>query len=305
MLSLRASAKLNLGLRVLARRPDGYHELETLFERIDLADELTFEDDPRDIRLTCSSAELSCAEDNLVMKAVRLLQRECRTSRGARIHLLKRIPIAAGLGGGSSDAAATLLGLNALWELKLDLPRLVALAAQLGSDVPFFLSPEPFAIGRGRGERCEPLHSECRLAHVLVSPEVQLATTDIFAALDRHRATSPEINLTAPSTSITMIAHALRNGSDFAGLAEGLWNDLEPEAIRRCPVISLIQSHLREAGCVTARVSGSGPSVFGLCRDTTHAHEVAMRMRNLSPPSWRIALIQTDDPSQVVTASVR
>jgi len=329
MLCLQAPAKLNLYLRILGRRSDGYHEIETLFERIDLADELQFEKSS-DLILTCDMSystiqrgrvsrrrsravggstpgggaherdvavtgpaqteleiitRLSCGEDNLIMKAARLLQRVSGTKHGARIHLTKRIPIAAGLGGGSSDAATTLLGLNELWSLQLDQPRLIELAAQLGSDVPFFLSQAPFAIGRGRGEQCEPLEVQAHLVHVLVIPNAQLSTKEVYG--------SGGFDLTASKPSLTMMIHALRNGPALAGLAEGLWNDLEPEAIRRCPIITVIQSQLHQFGCLGVRLSGSGPSVFGLCRDRAHAQDIVRRLRLQAPPAWRTELVET------------
>ena len=295
MLRLRAPAKLNLYLRVLGKRPDGYHELETIFERIDLADTLTFE--PAEaLSLTCSDPELSCGEDNLVLKAARLLQREAGALKGARIHLEKRIPVAAGLGGGSSDAAATLEGLNRLWALQLPLQRLTDLAAALGSDVPFFLAPQPFAIGRGRGERCEPLESPLQLTHVLVVPPERLSTAEIYAG--------SQFPLTPSGRSLSMIAHALRNGS-LRELADGLWNDLEPEAIRRCPVIATIDAHLNDLGCLGVRMSGSGSAVFGLCADSAHAHEVAARIRATAPRASYIDIAHTEFPSsRVATPAV-
>ncbi|MBI3321440.1 MAG: 4-(cytidine 5'-diphospho)-2-C-methyl-D-erythritol kinase [Candidatus Omnitrophica bacterium] len=291
MIRRRAPAKLNLYLRVLGRRPDGYHEIETLFERIDLADELTFEAHPGEIILTCTDPSLACGEDNLVIQAARALQRLCGTTRGARIHLTKRIPIAAGLGGGSSDAAATLVGLNVLWGLHLERSPLGALAASLGSDVPFFLAEAPFAVGRGRGERCEPVAEAPRLAHVLVVPEERLSTRDVYAGA--------RFDLTAPKPPLTMVLHALRNGS-LGELAKGLWNDLEPEAIRRCPVSGIIQSHMRDLGCLGVRVSGSGASVFGLCADRGQAQEIAAQMRRCAPRPWRIEIIHTDHPVRAV-----
>src|SRR3989338_1345252 len=170
------------------------------------------------------------------------------------MHLTKPIPIAAGLGVGSSDGAATLIGLNQLWKAGVQPEQLVELAAQLGSDVPFFLTNSPFAIGRGRGERCEPLDGPS-LAHVLVVPNERLSTREVFS--------TARFDLTVERPSLSMVEHALRNGS-LGELAEGLWNDLEPEAIRRCPVIAVYQSRLKELGCLGVRVSGSGPSVFGL-----------------------------------------
>lgn len=295
MLRLLAPAKLNLYLRVLGKRPDGYHELETIFERLDLADTLTFE--PADaLSLTCSDPTLSYGEDNLVLKAARLLQREAGVVRGARIHLEKRIPVAAGLGGGSSDAAAALDGLNRLWALNLPQQRLIELAAMLGSDVPFFIAPQPFAIGLGRGERCEPLPSPLRLAHVLVVPAERLSTAEVYAGA--------QFPLTPPRRSLSMVAHALRNGS-LRELADGLWNDLEPEAIRRCPVIATIRTHLKDLGCLGVRMSGSGSGVFGLCADTAHAHEVAARIRAMAPRASHIDIAHTEFPSsRVVTSAV-
>lgn len=292
MIRLRAPAKLNLYLRLLGKRPDGYHEIETLFERIDLADELTVEPQPDGVTLTCSEPSLSCGEDNLVLKAARLLQQATGVPRGARLHLIKRIPIAAGLGGGSSDAAAALRGLNEAWQLGLDSARLLELAAQLGADVPFFLSEAPFAIGRGRGDVCEPLSQAPRLAHVVVVPDAQLSTAEVYAGT--------RFDLTSATPSLTMVVHALRNGPDWSGLAEGLRNDLEPAAIRRCPVIPHIQSRLRDLRCVGVGLSGSGPSVFGLCRDRAHAQEVAMTLRQSARAAWRIEVVETDPPSNGV-----
>ncbi|MDP3703242.1 MAG: 4-(cytidine 5'-diphospho)-2-C-methyl-D-erythritol kinase [Candidatus Omnitrophota bacterium] len=287
MIHLRAPAKLNLYLRVLGKRPDGYHEIETVFARVDLADELTFEP-ARDLCLTCDEPTLSCGEDNLILRAARALQRATGASAGARIHLMKRIPIAAGLGGGSSDAATALRGLNELWHLSLGQARLQELAAGLGSDVPFFLSQDPFAIGRGRGERCEALPSNARFAHVLVVPPQRLSTADIYAA--------GGFDLTASKPSASIIEHALRNGS-MSELATGLWNDLQPEAIRRCPTIVVILTQLCNHGCLGVSVSGSGPSVFGLCRDGAQAQDIAAALRSAGEFPWRIEVIQTDHPS--------
>lgn len=294
---LEALAKLNLYLRVLRRRPDGYHELETLFERIDLADTLTFEPHPTSLTLTCADPLLSCGEDNLVLKAARLLQRVTGTRRGARMHLVKRIPVAAGLGGGSSDAAAALRGLTRLWNLRLSHRRLVTLAARLGSDVPVFLAPAPLAIGRGRGHRCEPVRLPAgglqRLWHVVIVPPERLSTNAVYAGFDRRLPVrTRESRLTAPPPSIRMALHALRNGS-LGELATGLFNDLEPEAIRRCPVIRTIHECLRSSGCLASLVSGSGSAVFGLCRSAAHARTVARRCRSRGRSTWTIHVAAT------------
>ncbi len=301
MIRLRAPAKLNLYLRVLGPRPDGYHEIETIFERIDLADELTFESADA-LSLTSSDSSLSCGEDNLIMKAARLLQQDSGQHHGARIHVKKQIPIAAGLGGGSSDAATTLLGLNELWGLRFSHEQLVELAAQLGSDAPFFLSQAALAIGRGRGELCEPISHALPLAHVLVVPDARVSTKESYEALrQRRRHGQSQIGLTGAGPSLTMVVHALSNGPDMTGLAEGFWNDLAPEAIRRCPIIALIQRQLHEAGCLGSGVSGSGPAVFGLCTDGRHAHQVAAIIRQHGPETWRVEVVQTTSPSLRVT----
>lgn len=296
MLRLLAPAKVNLVLRVLGKRPDGYHELETLFERIDLADELTFSPQPSGLTLTCDNSSLSCGEDNLILKAARLLQNTFHMHQGASIHLMKRIPIAAGLGGGSSDAATALMGLSQIWNLRVPAERLVALAAQLGSDVPFFLLPQPFAIGTGRGERLEPLpEPHPTLWHVVVTPKVTLSTPEVYAGFDAQKsAERSRMGLTAAGGSITITTHALRNGPDMSGLAKGLGNDLEPEAIRRCPVIHDIRILLRKGGCIATSTSGSGPSVFGLCHDAAAAHAAASSIRTHGKPEWFVAVTKTN-----------
>ncbi len=290
MLTVRAPAKLNLYLRILGRRPDGYHELDTVFERIDLADELTLEPQAGALTLTCDDPSLPLDETNLVLRAARVLQQASRSRRGARLHLAKRIPIAAGLGGGSSDAAATLSGLNEVWELGLTREVLSELAVELGSDVPFFLSCSAFAIGRGRGERCEALSDGPTLTQVLVTPEARLSTRAIYEDFARQPAASS--TLTASGTSSTMLVHALRNGS-LSELAKGFRNDLQPLAIRRCPVSSVIQRRLRELHCLGTLVSGSGPSVFGLCSDLAHGQEVVKLLRTEPGAAWRVEIVRT------------
>ncbi|MBI2093724.1 MAG: 4-(cytidine 5'-diphospho)-2-C-methyl-D-erythritol kinase [Candidatus Omnitrophica bacterium] len=292
MLRLSAPAKINLYLRILGKRPDGFHDLETIFERIDLADELTFEEEPKEIRLSCDHPSLSCKEDNLIVQAAKLLQKTTGFHQGARIHLTKRVPIAAGLGGGSSDAAATLKGLNLLWKLRLSKQELADLAAQLGSDVAFFLEESPFAIGRARGELCEPLEISHSLWHVLLLPDFELSTYDVYQAFDSYSQT-PTGSLTPPSFSFKMVRHALINGSPNE-LAKGLRNDLEPIAIQRCPILGRLLSDLRAHGCLVSSVSGSGPAVFGLCKDQPHAKGVVKSLYEIGYSDCRVEIVQTD-----------
>jgi len=291
MLRLLAPAKLNLYLRVVGRRHDGYHEIETLFERVDLADEITLTLRPKGIVVSCDDPTLDCGPENLVTKAAVLLQRTYGITQGAAIHIAKRIPIASGLGGGSSDAATVLLGLNQLWNIGCSTQQLAGLARQLGSDAPFFITESPFAIGRGRGDLCEPLMDKTpTLWHVLVVPPERLSTQTIYQGFDERKA--PNSTLTGVWPSITMTLHALCNGS-LGELAKGLYNELEPEAIRRCPILTEIQSRLHEGGCVGVLTSGSGPAVFGLCHDAAHAKAVAHQLREGSPAELRVYVVST------------
>ncbi len=289
-LRLRAPAKLNLVLAVRGRRPDGYHEIETLFARINLADELTFEPTAQGLNLTCSDPALPCGPDNLIVKAVRLLEEVSGSTLPARIHLQKAIPVAAGLGGGSSDAAAALTGLNQLHQLGLGEQELMRLGASVGSDVPFFLTGATYALGTGRGEQCQVVDvNGVRLALVLVVPEPRLSTKAVY---EGFAARNPNSALTGSSASIRMTLHALRNGS-LGELAQGLHNDLEPEAIRRCPVIDEIRTTLLTSGCLAARISGSGSAVFGLCQEPGHATAIVQQLRANYPATWMIRDVST------------
>ncbi len=288
-----APAKINLFLRVLKRRSDGYHELETLFERIDLADELKVTPRAEGLMLSCTDPSLPVNEENLIIQAAQLLQETSKTRQGAVIALTKRIPVAAGLGGGSSDAAATLIALNHCWDVGFSRGRLRELAVKLGADVSFFVTSEgAYAIGRGRGDECEPLAVRTQLSHVLVVPDAGLCAKEVYQGLAQTRLGCEDSPLTEAAPSINMLLHALRNGS-LSELAKGLWNDLEPEAIRRCPISALIQSRSQEYKCLGTLVSGSGPAVFGLCHDLAHAQDVSAALRHHAGLSWRIEAVRT------------
>jgi 4-diphosphocytidyl-2-C-methyl-D-erythritol kinase len=183
-ITLKAHAKVNLTLEALAKRPDGYHELRSLMVKLALHDTLSFCLAPEgQLSLSCDAFGLSCGEDNLVMRAARLLQAAAGRPLGARIALCKRIPMAAGLAGGSADAAATLLGLNRLWRLSLSQRRLKALALRLGSDVPFCLDACAAAVARGRGERLSRVASLPPLHVALVKPAISVATAWVYQNL--------------------------------------------------------------------------------------------------------------------------
>jgi 4-diphosphocytidyl-2-C-methyl-D-erythritol kinase len=259
-----APAKVNLYLEILGKRPDGYHELETLMVTVSLNDELVFkEESSGDILLSCDHPELSTGPDNLIRKAAELLRRRAGCARGARIALTKRIPMAAGLAGGSSDAAATLAGLNRLWDLKLPRADLVALGAELGSDVPFFFTG-PAAWCTGRGEVVTPLNPGKALDFVLVCPPLGLSTAAVFRAV-----VVPERPV--PGDAIRRAFEA----GDVAGLGRNLHNRLQEPAEKLCPAIAEIRRRLDVLAPAGHQMSGSGTSYFALCRDAEEARRIA------------------------------
>ncbi len=256
LLGLPAPAKLNLFLRVLGRRADGYHELQTAFVAIDLADTLDFErlDEPRIER----HGDLTGApEQDLAVRAARLLQQEAGRALGVRIDLEKRIPVGAGLGGGSSDAATTLLALNRLWRLNWPRERLAALALRLGADVPFFLQRGP-ALGEGIGERLTPLAVRPRW-YALIHPQVHVSTAEIFKSteLTEHLKQAKIQSFSAVG------AEAIEPGV--------LPNDLEPIVRNRVPEVDAAIRHL--SGFGNAKMTGSGASVFAAFESQAQAQQ--------------------------------
>jgi 4-diphosphocytidyl-2-C-methyl-D-erythritol kinase len=276
-----APAKVNLYLELHGKRADGYHELTTLMVAVRLFDTLVMKESDG-LRLSCSAAELSSGPDNLVLRAARLLQQETGCKRGAVIRLIKRIPLAAGLAGGSTDAAATLAGLNRLWRLGLDRSRLADLAAHLGSDVPFFLYG-PAAWCTGRGERVEPLKLGRTLDFVLVCPRTGLSTAAVYgnvgqdsdthgthASYGSHRSQPP-----VPHETAIRAAVAAGRVEEIGRL---LHNRLQPAAEKLYPAIAWIHAQLAELKPAGVLMSGSGSTVFALCRSRSEANSIAQQL---------------------------
>jgi 4-diphosphocytidyl-2-C-methyl-D-erythritol kinase len=250
-----APAKLNLFLHVVGRRPDGYHLLQTVFRLIDLEDTLRFA--PRDdgaVRLATPLPGVDEAAD-LTVRAARLLQAETGTTRGVTIAVDKRIPMGGGLGGGSSDAATTLLALNALWGLGVPRERLAALGLRLGADVPFFLFGRN-AFAEGVGEVLAPLDLPPAW-YLVITPQVSVPTQEIFSDPGLTRNTKP-----------------VKIAVFFAGDGPGFRNDLEPVAVRKYPAVGRALEWLRSAGAA-GRMSGSGASVFAAFSDEAAARRAA------------------------------
>jgi 4-diphosphocytidyl-2-C-methyl-D-erythritol kinase len=268
-LLVRAPAKVNLFLEVLRRRADGYHELATLLAAVSLYDTLALRDDPSGaVRLRCDRPDLSAGPDNLVCRAADLLRRRTGHPGGADLRLWKRIPMGAGLGGGSSDAAAALAGLNRLWRLGLSAADLAALGAELGSDVPFFFAA-PAAWCTGRGEKVEPLTLGRPLDFVLVSPPVGLSTAEVFR------------NVVAPAEPLSgEEARKAAEAGDVDELGRRLHNRLEAPAARLCPAVAGLRDRLAALGPAAVLMTGSGSTFYALCRSPDEALRVA---RGLDP----------------------
>ena len=257
-LSLRAPAKINLGLRVLGLREDGYHELRTCFQSIDLADHLILDAQAEGLALEVEGADLPVDSTNLVLRAAEALAAG-RKTMGARIRLHKQIPVAAGLGGGSSDAAAALLGLNRLWGLNLPAQDLHGVAISLGADVAFFLVGG-FALGLGRGDEITPLEDTPPFRIALILPPLACSTAEMYRAWDRKH---PGLNPPARGSTREPILAGVR-GSGEAFAVHDLHNDLEEIALSMHPQLGEYRSALLGAGARAVSLSGSGPTLYGI-----------------------------------------
>jgi 4-diphosphocytidyl-2-C-methyl-D-erythritol kinase len=265
-----APAKVNLFLEVLGKRPDGYHELATLMTAVSLYDTLELTGLAEgDVRLTCDHPSLSTGPENLVCRAVELVRRHTGRREGVAVRLWKRIPLAAGLAGGSSDAAATLAGLNRLWHLGWGRTELAALGAQLGSDVAFFFSA-PAAWCTGRGEVIDPLRPGRPLDLVLACPPVGLSTAEVFRGV-----TVPELPRDGAE-----VRRAAAEG-DVEALGRALFNRLQPVAERLCPAVAALCEQLAGLGPAGRLMSGSGSSVFALCRSPEEALALSHALRSV------------------------
>ncbi len=277
---VRVPAKLNLFFAVLGKRSDGFHEIETLMAPIDLSDELSFQLETSGlVTVVCDWAtvnvrgsnallgELPGASVNLAARAVRLLRQRAGVAHGAHIRLIKRIPAASGLGGGSADAAAALLAANIGWELNWSRERLAKVAGELGSDVPFFLH-SAWAVCRGRGEQIEPVDGLGVWHAVVVRPPAGLSTAEVYG----------DCQPGAACPSVDPLLKVLRRG-DARGMGRFMTNGLQPAAERLSPWIGRVLGELRRFGCTAAQMSGSGTSCFGICPTRRHARRVAAQAK--------------------------
>ncbi|HUT07210.1 MAG TPA: 4-(cytidine 5'-diphospho)-2-C-methyl-D-erythritol kinase [Candidatus Latescibacteria bacterium] len=263
-MTVKSFAKINLGLEIVGKRADGYHDIRTLFQTITLADELHLEPAPAGvIDITGDDPAVAWDETNLVHRAARLLKEISGTDHGARILVKKSIPAGRGLGGGSSNAAAALLGLNRMWDLGLDRPGLAGLARRLGADVPFFLHGG-LCLGEDIGDRLTRLPDLAPIPCLLVFPPFPIPTASIYAGIGP--------SLTSDG-KVSKIMRFLETG-DF-GLLE---NDLEHVILRAYPELERWKKFFGERGAILCQVSGSGSAVYGIFADAESALEAQKRL---------------------------
>lgn len=284
-----APAKINLFFEVASRRQDGFHEIETLMVPVGLYDTLALRDDPSGqvtlrarwaVGVTmpdCGAAgglqpaplsDIPQGEENLAVRAVSLLAHAAGINRGAQLRLIKRIPAGAGLGGGSSDAAAALLAASLAWNLGWPISQLAVIAAQIGSDVPFFLYSRS-SVCTGRGERIQPVSGIAKLNLVIVSPPGGLSTAAVYKACKPG----------SPPQAVDPTIHALRTGG-LEMIGPLVHNRLLEPARRMSPWIDRVLDRVSAEHCPAVGMSGSGTSCFAVCRSASHARGVAARLRH-------------------------
>jgi 4-diphosphocytidyl-2-C-methyl-D-erythritol kinase len=279
VLTLTAAGKVNLALEILGKRADGYHELATVMQTIDLADRLVLED-ADELALTTTSPDVPADGGNLALRAAAALREAAKVDRGVRVRLDKRIPVAAGLGGGSSDAAAVLLGLNRLWGLRWPRARLAEVAETLGMDVPFFLTGG-VALGTGRGERVTAVQG-APLALVLVNPGEPLSTAAVYGRV------APAMY--SDGTHTRTMVEALRTRKP-SRVAASLYNGLEAAAAGIRPDLARMRAALAAAGALGTVMSGSGPTVFGVARSFEQARQIRARLARASWGCWAVRTV--------------
>ena len=285
---LHSYAKLNLYLNIIGKRKDGYHTLQTIFERIDLADTIVLTSNyTKKINFRCNKPTLPVGGANLAVQSARLLREACGVDQGVDIKLIKRIPVGAGLGGGSSNAAAVLLGLNRLWKLRLSKDKMLTFGRKIGSDVAFFLYNCSFAVGEGRGDRIKPLHlQQVRpLWQILAVPRIEVRTPRIYKEWDTANQ-KQSLGLTIPKYNVNIVISALRN-RDLGRLGQGLFNTLERITLDLYPQVGRVKRRLSDLGLKSILMSGSGPAVFGVVSSKKEAVSLSRQLARMHP-KWQV-----------------
>jgi len=282
-LVIKSFAKLNLYLQILNKRRDNFHNLNTLFCRIDLADTLIFKKRQDGlIKIICKNRDVPSDKTNLCWRAAELLKQEHNLDFGIDIEIKKRIPVGAGLGGGSSNAAGVLLGLNRYWNLNLSKTRLAKIGAKIGSDVPFFIYDTKFALGTRRGDKIKPLASlgKLKLWFILVYPKIKVSTPRIYQGFDAFS------GLTRPRCNVRILtSELLKNGVQIE--PKYFFNSLEIVTTSLYPVVNQVKKALSGMGLEKIMMSGSGPAVFAICNGRKQAQDFSRELAK-AHKSWQI-----------------
>jgi 4-diphosphocytidyl-2-C-methyl-D-erythritol kinase len=286
-LKKKSFCKVNLLLNILGRRADGFHELESIMQPVNVCDQLTFERTTREVELSCNHTNLPADSRNLVHRAATAFLQAAKISDGVKIHLEKKIPLSAGLGGGSGNAATTLLALNELFGQPLLPAKLCEIAATLGSDIPFFLQNKP-ALAIGRGEKIQPLENFPALTgkmFLLIHPGFGISTPWAYQNLSRFPAA-----LNGQSGRARKLISELQSG-DLRAASGEFYNSLAAPALEKFPVLVLFQEFLRANGALVALMSGSGSTTFGIIESIALAESLAEKFKSQFGKNCWIAVV--------------
>jgi 4-diphosphocytidyl-2-C-methyl-D-erythritol kinase len=287
LLEKKSPCKVNLLLNILGKRADGFHELETVVQPVNICDEMTFERAAHGVQLSCSNPELPVDSKNLVHRAATAFLAAARIGDGVRIHLQKNLPLAGGIGSGSANAAVAFSALNELFGKPLPPEKLRALAAALGSDVPFFLQTKP-ALATGRGEKIQPLEAFPALrgkALLLIHPGFGIATPWAYQNLARF----PEALKGKAGRAKDLISKL--QGDNWPAVADAFYNSLEAPAFEKFPLLQLFQEFLRENGALAALMSGSGSTTFAITENVSSGESLVEKFKTkFGPNCWTAAV---------------
>ncbi|KGX85474.1 4-(cytidine 5'-diphospho)-2-C-methyl-D-erythritol kinase [Pontibacillus litoralis] len=284
--SEKAPAKINLVLDTLYKRADGYHEVEMVMTTVDLADRIELTPLREDeIIIASESHFVPCDERNLAYQAAQLMKNKYHIREGVEIFIEKQIPVAAGLAGGSSDAAAVLRGLNKMWELNIPLDELAAMGAAIGSDVSFCVYSGT-ALATGRGEKIQALPSPPACWVVLAKPAIGVSTKTIYQSLNIEEINHPDVSV---------MTAALHNG-DYEQMCASIGNVLEPVTTKLHPEVEQIKEHMKEFGADAVLMSGSGPTVFGLTQQETRAQRIYNGLRGYCDEVYIVRMLGSRTP---------
>ncbi len=289
-ITVKAPAKLNLFLKILGRRPDGCHTIETLFEKINLFDLIHLEKRPSGIELYADTKEIPPGKGNLAFRAAEALAEKCGRKLPVKIGIKKSIPVGAGLGGGSSDAAAVLKGLNLLYKTGLDEKGLMAIGEGLGADVPLFIPEASWAAGRERGDKIEVIVTDMRLWHILIVPPFSISSREAYEWIDKN----------PPQGRVPDIEKAFSGlrDNDVSLLGGKMYNGLEGIAIERSARLKAFKNRLTEYGAKGALISGSGPCLFGITKKKKEVTALKKRLEiemKREDQKWQIIIASTLD----------